>query len=413
MNEKIKILFVDDELFVLKGLERMLRPLRNEWEMEFVESGTKALERLGQTAFDVVVSDMRMPGMDGAQLLNEIMQRYPKTVRVILSGHADQELVMKCVGSTHQYLSKPCEPEALKSILRRAVALGCQVRDEKVVVLVSRMARIPSVPVLYTRIIEMLQRTETPLVEVGEVIAQDMGMTATILKLVNSAFFGLRHQVFSPEEAVAYLGMETIKALVLSIHVFDQYQPDPAGRFSLDELWHHSLRTATLAKALASSERVAKPVVEEAFVAGILHDIGKLVLAANFAAEYERVLEQVVTLKTSLLDAEQQAFGATHAQVGAYLLNLWGLPLPVVEAIALHHCPGQATDVSLSPLTFVHVADELAQAARAERSEARGLDWEYLTKVGVADHINNWRELATESAPQEGASHECEDTMRR
>ena len=105
---KTRILFVDDEPLVLQGLQRMLRPMRNEWEMAFVESGRRALEEMATLPFQVVVSDMRMPGMNGAQFLSHVQELYPRTVRLILSGHADKDLIMKCVGTAHQFLAKPC-----------------------------------------------------------------------------------------------------------------------------------------------------------------------------------------------------------------------------------------------------------------------------------------------------------------
>src|SRR5437762_9749706 len=159
-GSKKRVLFVDDEPLVLQGLQRMLRHMRQEWEMEFVDSGPKALEAMASNPFAVIVSDMRMPGMNGAHLLNEVMKRYPKTVRLILSGHADQDLIMKCVGSTHQYLTKPCEPEALKATVRRASALAGSLQNEKLLQLISQMDRLPSIPALYVEVMEKLQRPE-------------------------------------------------------------------------------------------------------------------------------------------------------------------------------------------------------------------------------------------------------------
>jgi HD-like signal output (HDOD) protein len=339
---KTRVLFVDDEPLVLQGLQRMLRPLRAEWDMEFVESGPKALERVAQAPFDVVVSDMRMPGMNGAQLLNEVMKRHPSTIRLILSGHADQDLIMKCVGSTHQYLAKPCEPEALRATIANASSLGSSLRNETLRKLVSQMDRLPSIPSLYTQVLEKLQQPEVPLDEVGEVIAKDIGMTAKILKLVNSAFFGLRRQISNPAEAVTYLGMETIKALVLSINAFSQYEHVKLGNVSLESIWNHSLVVAAAARAVAHAQGTEAKLAEEAFVAGMLHDTGKLVLASNCASRYDEAVKLAHDKQIALGEAEQQVFGANHADVGGYLLGLWGLPVPVVEAIALHHRPDQS-----------------------------------------------------------------------
>jgi HD-like signal output (HDOD) protein/CheY-like chemotaxis protein len=393
---KKRILFVDDESLVLEGLQRILRSMRADWEMVFVQSGSKALELMAQDPFDVVISDMRMPGMNGAELLAEVLKRFPKTVRLVLSGHADRDLVMKCVGSTHQYLSKPCQPEELKAAIARAGDLDQALRDEGLRHLISRMDRLPSMPSLYVEIVDKLQDPEIGVDDIGKIVAKDMAMTAKILKLVNSAFFGLGRQISSPAEAVTYLGMDTIKSLVLSIHAFSQFATAKVGTFSIDTLWVHSQSTAGLAKEIARMEEADQKLMDEAFVAGLLHDTGKLVLASNFPEQYDQVLQAEPAGTLALLTAEENTFGANHAEVGGYLLGLWGLPVPVVEAIALHHQPGLCPHPSFSPLTAVHVADALigCQPAQAKVSVPEGLDLNYLAMLGLDSRLEHWRTAA-------------------
>ncbi|HTL18652.1 MAG TPA: response regulator [Patescibacteria group bacterium] len=397
---KKRILFVDDEQLVLQGLQRMLRPMRNEWEMVFVDNGAWALELMTEKAFDVVISDMRMPGMNGAELLGEVLKRWPKTVRLVLSGHADHDLVLKCVGSTHQYLSKPCEPDELKGAINRAGQLERSLRDQNLRQLVSKMDRLPSMPSLYVDLVNMLQDPEISMETVGELVGKDMGMTAKILKLVNSAFFGLGRQISSPTEAVLYLGMDTIKSLVLSINAFSQFPSSIVGNFSIEALWSHSQNTAGLAKEIARLQHAELKMLDEAFVAGLLHDIGKLVLASNFPGQYDEVLAAGRVGSRALLAAEENTFGANHADVAGYMLGLWGLPVPVVEAIALHHHPGACDHLAFSPLTAVHAANALVNShcSSVEQSGAvEELDWGYLRKLGVDKRVEEWRSIAEAS----------------
>lgn len=389
---KKRIIFVDDEAFVLQGLQRMLRPMRHEWDMEFVESGSIALERMAQASYDVVISDMMMPGMNGAQLLTQVRQRSPKTVRLILSGHADRELILKCVGSAHQYLSKPCDAEALKATVLRTTAMESSAQNEKLMTLVAQVETLPSLPSLYTEIIECLHRPEFSMDDVGAIIAKDIAMTAKVLKLVNSAFFGLGRRISSPAEAAAYLGAEVLKALVLSANVFGQYQAIQIGNFSADALWQHSLRTAGAAKIIAKEEHATRVQVEEAFVAGMLHDSGKLVLATNFPDPYREVLDKMETQRLSACEAERAVFGASHAEIGGYLLGLWGLPVPVVEAIALHHSPGLIPTEQFTALTAVHVANALTH----DPTGATGMDAPYLTALGLEKRIAVWQSAVLE-----------------
>lgn len=394
---KAKILFVDDESNVLEGLRRMLRHMREEWEMEFVEGGRQALELMEQKPFDVVVADMRMPGMNGAELLNEVMKRHPTTVRFILSGHADQELIMKCIGSTHQYLSKPCDPEDLKSAVLRATSINSLARNERIKQLVSRMDRLPSIPSLYIEIIEKLQSMESSIDDVADIISKDMAMTAKILKLVNSAFFGLARRVSSPNEAVNYLGMDMIKSLVLAAHVFSQFEALGSVRFHPEYLWNHSLETAATAKKIAKIEHGNCHFMDECFVAGMLHDSGKLVLASNFPQDYDRALERAESGECSYLDAEREVFEVDHAEIGGYLLSLWGLPEPVVEAIMLHHRPGQSFASKFTPLAAVHIANALVheyEELSGDPFGVNGLDPEFLKTLNLSDHLEQWRKAA-------------------
>jgi len=391
---KKRILFVDDEEFALRGLDRLLRSMREEWEMEFLDSGEKALARMAEAPFDVIISDMRMPGMNGAELLNEVMKRHPKTVRLILSGYADRELILKCVGSTHQYLAKPCDAKTLKLTVQRAAHLEESLKSEKLRLLVNRCSILPSVPALYSEIIEALQNPETDVETIGAIVVKDVAMTAKILKLVNSAFFGLGHEISSPSEAVAYLGTDTINSLILATNAFSNSDKIQLDGFSMELLWTHSLAVASAAKAIAFYEGADRKLTDEAYVAGLLHDVGKLVFAINLPQEYSAALNLARENKIPLHLAEKQIFGADHADVGGYLLGLWGLPVPVVEAIALHHSPNFALLKSFSPLTAVHAGNVLAAAEKPAVSgvPASEADLNYLSAAGVKNQLNAWRQ---------------------
>ncbi|MCC6819465.1 MAG: response regulator [Verrucomicrobiota bacterium] len=400
---KKRILFVDDEPLVLQGLQRTLRSMREEWDMEFVGDGLTALAVMAEAPFDVVVSDMQMPGMNGAALLNEVMVRHPRTVRLILSGHADRELILKCVGSTHQYLSKPCEAQALKATIARAAALEGSFDNEKLMELVARVRLLPSLPSLYTEIIQCLQSAQVSTEEVGSIVARDIAMTAKLLKLVNSAFFGLGRPIANPAEAAAYLGTDIIKSLVLFVHVFSQFESARVKGFSPAALWDHSLQTSAAAKLIALTEGASRNLCEEAFVAGMLHDTGKLVLAANFPEQYGTVLAKISDSR-SYGTAEREVFGCSHAEIGGYLLGLWGLPVPVVEAITLHHTPGASVQPVFSALTATHVANALLHQLEARpHPGAAGMDMDYLSALGLSERVPVWQAAWQEREPVSSA----------
>jgi HD-like signal output (HDOD) protein/CheY-like chemotaxis protein len=387
-----RILFVDDDALVLETIESMFRNTRKEWDLQFAHSGSEALEIMENHPADVVVTDMRMPKMNGAVLLNEILHLYPKTVRFILSGYADMELAMHCVAGTHQFLSKPGDITSLQSTVRRAVEMDNWLNNDRVKTLVSQLNTLPSVPTLYFQILKELRSPEASVDAVGEIIAQDPAMTAKILQLVNSAFFGLALKLTEPAEAVMQMGMQTIKSLVLATHVFSELESRKDPRFSQEKLHHHSLATAVAAKRIAHLERQPKEMVDACFTAGLLHDIGRLVLAVNLPDQYAEAAALAQKQALPLVEAERAVFGVTHAETGGYLLGLWGLPGAVVEAAVFHHCPRACPSRGFAPLTAAHVASVFEQdkPAKGSRIPPQEIDPDYLAEAGVAGRLPIW-----------------------
>lgn len=394
----IKILFIDDEPHVLDGLRRMLRSMRGEWEMSFAGSGAEAFDILRDQRMDVLVSDMRMPGMDGAQLLAKVQQRYPNVVRIILSGYSEKEMILKAVGAAHQYLAKPCDAEVLKQTVKRACNLRDLLTENQLLSLVSQLSSIPSLPALYRDLVAELQAPEPAIKKIGAIVGKDLGMTAKILQMVNSAFFGLQRHISDPGEATLFLGLDTISSLVLAQQAFSQLKAELLIDISFDQLWEHSCAIGTLARRIAESEQAEN--APDAFTAGLLHDIGKVILAANLPKQYAAALELAQRENLPMVTAEFSIFGTTHARIGAYLLGLWGLPNNVVEAVAYHHDPLNMPTQTFSVLTAVYAADRIL---RAQPTLAGGLplfpgEDEYLARLGLLKKMAHWQTEFTSGA---------------
>lgn len=401
---QLRVMFVDDESRVLQGLQRMLRPLREEWDMLFLESGEDALAEMARCPVDVVVSDMRMPRMSGADLLGHVMRAHPATVRIILSGQADRDLVHKTIGPTHQYLAKPCDADLLKATVDRAARLRHLLANDQLRLLAGKLDSLPSLPVLYLEVVGLLQNPASTIATISKVIGKDLGMSAKILQLVNSAFFGLRRTVSSLEEAVNLLGIETIQSLVLSIHAFNQLKPSPIPGFSLENIWHHSMAVSSLARRLSRAEGVELPRAEEAVIAGMLHDIGRVILATNLPQAYAEVLAQAKHSGRPLVECERAAFGANHAEVGAYLLGIWGLSDPIVEAVAYHHTPQDLAGRTFGPVAAIHIADALHHAANGAL-DCGSIDAGFLNALGLSERLPAWIRLAETNTTAGDQSH--------
>ena len=385
-----RILFVDDEPRVLDGLRRMLYPYRNEWQMVFVTSASEALQQLSQSPFDVLITDVRMPQMSGIELLSEVVERHPHVVRMVLSGMADKDVTLPSVMLAHQYLDKPCDAATLRAAVERVFQLRVILDNPALKDLISRIHSLPSIPAVYTRLIEALQSDDVSPQEIGSIISEDLAMTAKMLQVVNSAFFGPRRPVTKPTEAVIYLGADTVKALALSVSVFSQFDTQRIPSFSIEGLRDHGMAVASLARNIAKSLGLSKPEVEDAFLGGLLHELGKLVLAANYPREYEESLRKVQEQKISARQAEIDTLGTTYADVGAYLLWLWGLPDPVTEIVARHLEP--RPDPAARPVLAVHVADALL-----EKEPEKNINLECLTALGLIDQLPSWKQMRTQT----------------
>ena len=364
--------------------------------MTFVESGALALEALASQHYDAIVSDMRMPGMDGAQLLELVKREYPEVVRIVLSGQASRETILRFLGPAHQYLSKPCDPQELKSRLAQAFVVRDLMKNDTVRALVSGLKSIPSLPSLYYEIEKELQSDEVSLKRIGEIVSKDAGMTAKILQLANSAFTGARQNISNPTQAITLIGTEMVRALVLSVHVFSQFK-DPSAP-DCRALWEHGVAVSCLCQRIAISEKCSKSEVDECFTAGILHEIGKLVLLAEMPRPYGDVLASVARKPGTLGLAERERFGCTHGDLGAYLMSIWGLPHPLVHAVAYHDRPSESIENCFSSLTVVHAADAIVSSNSGSLIlQDVQLDKGYLDALGLRAREPVWRGLYEES----------------
>jgi HD-like signal output (HDOD) protein len=387
-----RILFVDDEPMVLSGLQRSLRVMRSEWEMVFATGGQDALAAMDRQSFDIIVTDMRMPGMDGAQLLEEVQKRAPQTLRMVLSGQSDWDTILRSVNPAHQFISKPCEAEELRSRLIRDFALKDLLQNPNLRELVAKLDFLPSLPKVYLQLNEELRHPEPSLQRVDELVGADMAMTAKLLKLVNSAFFCLPCEVSSASHAVKLLGLDTLRTLVLSAHIFEKFQTRLLTADDVQQISDHSLAVGNSARKIATLENSDQTIQDQSFTAGLLHDTGKLILASTLEERYRKVLEHSANADLGLYAAECEMLGCSHAQVAAYLLGLWGLPSPIVEAVAWHHEPSGSLSVKFSPLAAVHVAtahhDETNKSRLRDRTR---IDAAFLSGIGCADRENVWR----------------------
>ncbi len=363
-EEPARILFVDDEPVVLRSLGRLVRRQVG-WQADFATGGSEALHKLEERPYDVVVSDMHMTPMDGATFLREVQKRHPEVVRIVLSGYTDPALIWRVIPVAHRFIGKPFDGGELRASLAEAIDLRRKLASPRIRALVGSGNELPSPPEVYVQMTELLGRPDTAPADVAALVERDVALSAQVVRVANSAYFGSRSRVQSVAHAVSYLGVATLKILVLGYGIVQRFQPkDVVAGFDLEAFERRSWLASRIASALLD-----RPLEREhASLAAMLHDAGLLLLVHRDGRTMSELLETCRGAGVPLERLERERLGVDHAMVGAYLLGLWGLPAPVVRAVARHHgsCPettGDPLERSLRVTAVqaaTHVAVQLA-----------------------------------------------------
>lgn len=393
---KPNIIFVDDEENVLRGINRMLRSRRNIWEVRYANGGKQALELMRERPADVVVSDMRMPGMDGAELLSLVQQEFPSAIRIVLSGFAERESILRTIGPSHRYLAKPSSEEAIIGSIESALQLRSHIQNPDLEKAVAGMRYIPTLPKLYTEILAELTAEHGSAERLASKIEQDVGMSAQLMKLTNSAYFSLPQPCRTVRQAITFLGFDNVRATILLAGVFEQYKnagPELVSR--IERLSHHSIAIGALAQQIARAEGWSATTADLAFCAGLLSHIGTLMMISHNDKGFTDTMGDVDNGSIGQLDGEMLMFGATHAQLGAYLLGLWSFSDSITEAVAYHHTPSLFTKSAIDVLTAVHVAQFLTRPKHkySETNFGSGLDETYLARGGLMNRLPKWQQV--------------------
>lgn len=381
-----RILFVDDEPRILEGLRDLLRRNRKRWEMSFALGAEAALAELAHGHFDVVVTDMRMPYMDGALLLARVKESQPSAVRIILSGHAEREAAIRAVPVAHQFLSKPCDGATLEMAIDHACGGAGLISDEHLRDVIGATFQLPSLSKTLSELLRVLDSPNASAADLVDILERDPAMSAKTLQLVNSAFFGLPRRVSSIRQAVVYLGIKAVRASALGAEAFT------VVKGVSESLIRDVQRTGILSSHIARS--IAGTDSDEASTAAMLQDVGQLLIAARLPEEAATVRRRSRLEGLPIHLLEQEVLGATHAQIGAHLLAMWGLPEAIVQAVAFSHTTHRMVGPDLRVAAIAQLSNCLAREVYGDELAAYEFEPSWLASFGFDTHLDTWRDQA-------------------
>jgi HD-like signal output (HDOD) protein/ActR/RegA family two-component response regulator len=392
---KKRILFVGEDQALCQEFQAHCPGPESVWTVQHVQTEEEALALCQQQTIAVVVADVNLNGKSGTDLLDAFMRRQPKALRLIISDLADVASTMKCIGHAHHHVLKPCSAQTLLQALDQAFAQEAWLPSEPVQGFIAQMRQVPSPIKAYQQIVQEMKSPTCSLEKIGNLVAKDPAVAAKVLQLANSTVFGRELKVVNPAEAIGYIGLETTKAVVLLAHTFSSFDNLKLARFSIEDLWRHSVAVGRMAQRVVVLEKAGEDLAEQAFAAGLLHDIGKLLFAANHSGLFGKVLRLAREQQCNLWEAESQILpGVGHAELGATVLGIWGLPKSITEAVALHHCPWRQRHHTFSPVTAVHVANILDHENHLDPAiiMPSQINTSYLKDMGLAGREEDWRQ---------------------
>lgn len=389
------ILFVDDNNNVISGLQRLLRPYREQWQLFFAHSGAQALDIMQQNPIDLIVSDMMMPEMRGDELLKKVAELYPSTVRMILSGYANDETLKNALAVAHQYLSKPCSADVLREAISQVFKVQVCASNPQLIEVLGDINQLPSLPKIYHELNSAIANEDSNSNEIAQIFARDMVLSAKLLQLINSPYFGLNRTISSLSEAINLIGVKKLNLLVVSVHARTAFPvANPEIEHLMEFIWSDAARVSELARLIAIAENQVGDRPDQAYLAGLLHNLGLLIFASRSTQKIKQLFALLESTSASVTTLESEIFGFSRSEAAAYVLNLWKIPPGIIEAILLQYTPNQSDYDGMTALTAVHVAACLMQpdiTPGYARLFEISLDTPYLARINKLERLPEWQ----------------------
>ncbi|MBL1265241.1 response regulator [Candidatus Methylomicrobium oryzae] len=408
MNKK-NILFVDDDENVISGIQRQLRPYREQWQLFFANNGQQALEWMAKQPIDLIVTDMMMPEMCGDKLLKQVRERYPAAIRIVLSGHADEATLKSGLEVAHQYLSKPCSAEMLREVIAQVFKIQACVSNPRLISGIGDISQLPSLPKIYHELNAAIANENTSNRDIAEIFSRDMVLSAKLLQLVNSPYFGLNRKISSLTEAINLIGLKQLHSLILSVHVKSAFPiSNPRLEHHMEYLWLDAMQVSCLARLIALAEQQSDDRPDQAYLSGLLHNLGLLIFMSHSGDKFESLLEHVKNFQTPVAELEAEVFGFNRCEAAAYVLSIWKIPPRIIEAILLQKNPNETDYNGMNALTAVHVAASLSKPPLQDdyaRLFEIDLDTEYLQRINKLERLPDWQSLAAKALNQSYQPH--------
>ncbi len=392
-----KILIIDPDTDAIESYQKALAPKAASWTVHFANTSAKGLELAASETPDIIVAALALEQGQGLKILSQAVDAAPLAHAFIVAAESDRPQLAAAFEGGCRYLPRPCPVDRLLLEFQRCLTLDSWLDNPTVKEIVASRSEFESLPSHHHKIVTELNSPHCSIPDVADAIANDLALSAKILETVNSSFYGFNQSTSDIKQAISILGLSTVRNIVLAAHIFTQVGQESEHQLLVKEIWHHSIAVAGAARRISLHETSDSKAAEEAYSAGLLHDIGKIVLLGVVPDEYMEAQRLSREEAHSPWQAEYKIIGCDHAEVGAYLLARWGLPLPLSEAAALHHRPANSCHASFTTLAAVHAANAIVRKRRNPKHADAAPFTNFLVEIGKDSQWEEWEAIVTGS----------------
>ena len=395
---KVRVLIIDKNDEIRFELQSGLKKHVDSYDFLYTDKTDGVEESLNVNEIDIVLADISLEKKEDIQLLKSIKEDFPELFIVVFTGEESKLNVNDIYRFSHQILSKPINVDKVIESFERRKRMMKYLHDGKLMGVINNITDLPTLPETYLKIEEEMASKNVSVQRISSILSHDLSFTVKILHVVNSPFFGLKYKINNVMQAVSLLGVNIIKSLVLYHHTFSISPIGPKFKNYFEQLWIHSNKVGRYAEQILYDTNQAElEMIEEAYIAGLLHDIGKVVML-NIDGYPDKVFEYIKEHETRFSNAEYKIFGTSHSEIGAYFLSLWGLPERTAESVFTHNNPSLLDFSRFTVESAVFIANILANED--------SIDLTTIQKLNLGVHPKTWVEYLEEhNLMKESPSH--------
>lgn len=329
------ILIVEAEGELTKSLPGTFNGTSTDWQILRTRGTAGALDVIARRSISMVVADGANHAEDCAALFRSLQDNHPDVIRLALTPGPVTGREPGAQLLAHQVIAVDSPPADVERALARGLSARIQLQaNPQLVVLMSKIDNVPTPPALYFELRDEIDSPDSDAHSIASLISRDAALSARILRIANSGYYALPCSVSDLHQATALLGTELVLGLVLSVHLFES---PPLPGVNLDALWKHCFAVSALAREIARSLGGTAADINTCSIAGLLHDLGSLVLLHNFSGIYQTMIRDAAGDESTLLKLELDHFQVGHPQLGGLMLDLWCFPEQIVKAVTHHH----------------------------------------------------------------------------